>query len=118
MKKQNVVQGTFILVVAGLITKVLGMVNRVMVTRLLGEDGIGVYMLIGPTLMLLTTFASIGLPIAIPTLISRATERQKRFYPFHSLSLWFRAYLSVLYYSLLPNHWLFTYSKMREPIYL
>lgn len=78
MKKQNVVQGTFILVVAGLITKVLGMVNRVMVTRLLGEDGIGVYMLIGPTLMLLTTFASIGLPIAIPTLISRATERQKK----------------------------------------
>ena len=35
-------------------------------------------MLIAPTLMLLTTFASIGLPIAIPTLISRANERQKK----------------------------------------
>ena len=54
------------------------MVNRVIVTRLLGEDGIGIYMLIAPTLMLLTTFASIGLPIAIPTLISRANERQKK----------------------------------------
>ncbi len=78
MKKQSVAQGTFILVIAGLITKILGMVNRVIVTRLLGEDGIGIYMLIAPTLMLLTTFASIGLPIAIPTLISRANERQKK----------------------------------------
>ena len=78
MKKQSVAQGTLILVVAGLITKVLGMVNRVILTRLLGEDGIGIYMLIAPTLMLVTTFASIGLPIAIPTLISRANERQKK----------------------------------------
>ena len=78
MKKQSIAQGTIILVVAGLITKVLGMVNRVILTRLLGEDGIGIYMLIAPTLMLLTTFSSIGLPIAIPTLISRANERQKK----------------------------------------
>lgn len=78
MKKQSIAQGTMILVLAGLVTKVLGMVNRVIVTRLLGEDGIGIYMLMAPTLMLLTTFASIGLPIAIPTLISRANERQKK----------------------------------------
>ncbi|MDE5976966.1 MAG: oligosaccharide flippase family protein [Turicibacter sp.] len=78
MKKQNIVQGTFILVFTGLITKILGMINRVIVTRLLGEHGIGIYMLIGPTLMLLTTCASIGLPITIPTLISRANERQKK----------------------------------------
>ena len=78
MKKQSVAQGTLILIVAGLITKILGMINRVIVTRLLGEDGIGIYMLISPTLMLLTTFASIGLPVAIPTLISRANKRQKK----------------------------------------
>lgn len=78
MKKQSVAQGTLILVVAGLITKILGMINRIIVTRLLGEDGIGIYMLISPTLMLLTTFASIGLPVAIPTLISRANKRQKK----------------------------------------
>ena len=99
MKKQSVAQGTFILVIAGLITKILGMVNRVIVTRLLGEDGIGIYMLIAPTLMLLTTFASIGLPIAIPTLISRANERQKK----HSLNKLFE--LSSLSY-LLTGHYL------------
>ena len=37
MKKQSVAQGTLILVLAGLITKILGMVNRVIVTRLLGS---------------------------------------------------------------------------------
>ena len=33
MKKQSVAQGTFILVIAGLITKILGMVNRVLLSH-------------------------------------------------------------------------------------
>ncbi|MGL4335436.1 MAG: stage V sporulation protein B [Turicibacter sp.] len=77
MKKQSVAQGTLILIVAGFITKILGMVNRIIITRLLGDSGVGIYMLIAPTMMLLMTVASIGLPVAIPTLISRANKRQK-----------------------------------------
>ena len=78
MKKQTLTQGTMILIVTGFIIKVLGMINRIIVTRLLGVAGVGIYMLITPTLMLLATFASIGLPVAIPTLISRANSRQKK----------------------------------------
>ncbi len=78
MKKQTVAQGTLILLVAGFLNRILGMVNRIIVTRYLGDDGVGLYMLIAPTMMLLTTFASIGLPVAIPALISKATIRQKK----------------------------------------
>ena len=77
MKKQTITQGTMILIVAGFITKILGMLNRIIVARLLGEEGMGIFMLVQPTIMLLATFASIGLPVAIPTLISRANARQK-----------------------------------------
>ncbi|HAX73182.1 MAG TPA: stage V sporulation protein B, partial [Firmicutes bacterium] len=78
MKKQSLVQATLILIIAGFVTKVLGMVNRIVVTRMLGEGGVGLYMLIMPSMMLLSTIATIGLPVAIPTLISRAKQRQKK----------------------------------------
>lgn len=78
MKKQTITQGTIILIAAGFITKILGMLNRIIVTRQLGQEGIGIYMLIQPTIILLATFASIGLPVAIPALISRSDSRQKK----------------------------------------
>ena len=78
MKKQTVAQGALILLIAGFMNRVLGMVGRIVLTRYLGDDGVGLYMLIAPTMMLLMTLASIGLPIAIPTLISRSNVRQNR----------------------------------------
>ena len=72
------VQATFIMVVVGFLIKLLGIVNRVVITRALGESGIGVYMLISPTIMLLATLATVGLPIAIPALISRGDIKEKK----------------------------------------
>ena len=78
MKKQTVTQGTIILIIAGFISKILGMFNRIIITRQLGHEGVGIFMLIQPTIMLLATFASLGLPVAIPALISRGNSRQKK----------------------------------------
>ena len=66
------------MIAVGFVTKILGMANRVFITRLLGEVGIGVYMLISPTVMLLATLATVGLPVAISTLVSRENMRQKK----------------------------------------
>lgn len=76
MKRQTMAQATLVMVGVGFLTKVLGMVNRVIITRSLGEDGIGVYMLISPTVMLLATLATIGLPVAIPALVSRGELKE------------------------------------------
>jgi len=78
MRKQTMVQATFIMVIVGLITKILGVINRILITRNLGETGIGVYMLLSPTVMLLATISTIGLPVAIPTLVSRGEIKESK----------------------------------------
>lgn len=78
MKKQTMVQATFIMIVVGFIIKILGIINRIIVTRSLGETGVGVYMLISPTVMLLATLATVGLPVAIPALVSRGDIKERK----------------------------------------
>ena len=78
MKKQTMIQATFIMIAVGFVTKILGVVNRIIITRSLGETGIGVYMLISPTIMLLATLATVGLPVAIPALVSRGEIKERK----------------------------------------
>ena len=78
MKKQTMIQATFIMIMVGFVTKILGVINRIIITRSLGETGIGVYMLISPTIMLLATLATVGLPVAIPALIARGEIKERK----------------------------------------
>ncbi|MFZ3588295.1 stage V sporulation protein B [Bacillus sp. DJP31] len=72
MSKQTFLQGTFILILAGFITRVLGFVNRIVVARIMGEEGVGLYMMAVPTLLLTITLTQLGLPIAISKLVAEA----------------------------------------------
>ncbi|TYR82297.1 stage V sporulation protein B [Priestia megaterium] len=65
-------QGTIILIVAGLITRVLGFVNRIVIARMIGDEGVGLYMMAVPTLVLVITLTQLGLPIAISKLVAEA----------------------------------------------
>ena len=78
MKKQTMMQATFMMIVVGFVTKVLGVANRIIITRSLGDAAIGVYMLISPTVMLLATLATIGLPVAIPALVARGDIKERK----------------------------------------
>ena len=51
MTKQTFLRGTLILIIAGLITRVLGFVNRIVVARFVGEEGVGLYMMAVTTLV-------------------------------------------------------------------
>lgn len=70
-------KSTFILLLGGFITKILGMINKIVMTRILGVEGIGMYMLISPTFMLLISFASLGLPIAVSKLVAEDKRNNK-----------------------------------------
>lgn len=72
MTKQSFVKGTLILVLAGLITRLLGFINRIVVARLMGEEGIGLYNMALPTLFLIYTLSQFGLPIAISKRVAEA----------------------------------------------
>jgi stage V sporulation protein B len=65
-------KGTIILIIAGLITRILGFINRIVVARLIGEEGVGLYMMAVPSLVLAITITQIGLPVAISKLVAEA----------------------------------------------
>jgi stage V sporulation protein B len=68
-------KGTFILLVAGLITRVLGFINRIVIARSIGEEGVGLYMMAFPTFILVVTITQLGLPIAISKNIAEAEAK-------------------------------------------
>ncbi|MFC3039167.1 stage V sporulation protein B [Virgibacillus xinjiangensis] len=72
MTKQTFLQGALILIAAGMITRFLGFINRIVVARLMGEEGIGLYMMALPTLFLVITLTQFGLPVAISKRVAEA----------------------------------------------
>jgi len=77
MKKSKFIKSTIILIVGGFITKILGMIIKVVMTRLLGTEGIGIYMMIIPTFSLLIALAQLGLPVAISKLVAEDKKNNK-----------------------------------------
>ena len=75
--KNKFIKSTFILIIGGFITKIIGMFIKIVMTRLLGTLGIGMYSLISPTFMLLISLASLGLPIAISKLVAEDKRNNK-----------------------------------------
>ncbi|MBP3038015.1 stage V sporulation protein B [Bacillaceae bacterium Marseille-Q3522] len=65
-------KGTMILLIAGLITRVLGFINRIVIARFIGEEGVGLYMMAFPTFILVITITQFGLPVAISKNVAEA----------------------------------------------
>ncbi|MDD4036033.1 MAG: polysaccharide biosynthesis protein [Bacilli bacterium] len=80
MRKEKFITSTIILIIGGFITKVLGMFIKIVITRLIGLEGIGLYMLILPTFSLFMTLAQLGLPVAISKLVAEETKNNKRLF--------------------------------------
>ncbi len=68
--KNKLIQSTIILLIGGFVTKILGMVIKIVMTRFMGTEGIGIYMLLLPTFMLFIALAQLGFPIAISKLVA------------------------------------------------
>ena len=68
--KNKFLRATFILMLGGLITKLLGFGIRIIYTRMVGSDAINLYSLVMPTYSLLLTIATLSLPVVISKLIS------------------------------------------------
>lgn len=72
MSKQSFIQGTMILVLAGIVSKVLGMINKITLSRVIGAEGMGLYHMAFPTLILVLTLTTGGFPVAISKRIAEA----------------------------------------------
>lgn len=69
MKKQSLVKGTFILGLAGISAKFLGIFFRWPLIMLIGDEGIGYYQMSYPLYMFFIATAS-GIPVAISKIVS------------------------------------------------
>lgn len=76
--KEKFILSTIILLVGGFLTKILGMVIKIVMTRLMGTEGIGLYMLILPTFSLFIALAQAGFPIAISKLVAEDNKNNKK----------------------------------------
>ena len=74
--KDKFLQGAFILTVAGLAVKVLGSVNRILLSRLLGGEGIGLYQLAYPIYLFLISVSGAGVPVAISILVAKKVAQK------------------------------------------
>ena len=62
------VKGTLILTIAGFVVKAIGSINWILLSRILGGEGIGIYQMAFPIYLLLLQISSAGVPIAISIL--------------------------------------------------
>jgi len=78
MKKNKFIKSTLILIIGGFITKILGMIIKIVMTRKVGTTGIGLYMLVNPTFLLFISLATLGMPTAISKLVSEDKRNNKK----------------------------------------
>ena len=76
--KNKFVMGTIILLTGGFFSKFLGFVLRIIITRQIGTEGIGLYSLVMPTFGLFITIATFSYPVAISKIISAKGKSSKK----------------------------------------
>ena len=77
--KEKFIKSTIILIIGGLITKILSLVIRIIMTRKVGVMGIGLYMLVLPTFNLFITISTLSFPIAISKLVAENNRNNKKY---------------------------------------
>lgn len=70
--------GTIILLTGGFFSKFLGFVLKIIITRQIGTEGIGLYSLVMPTFGLFITIATFSYPVAISKIISARGKSSKK----------------------------------------
>ena len=70
--------GTVILTLTGLVSRIIGFFYRIYLSRLFGEEGMGLYQLLSPVLSLSFSLTAAGYQTAISKLVAEQTARQKK----------------------------------------
>ncbi|MCL6516515.1 stage V sporulation protein B [Alicyclobacillus sp.] len=78
MIQRSFLHGTLVLMLSGVITRILGFVYRIYLSRLIGAEGMGLFQMVWPLTSLALTFITAGLPIAISKLVAEAYVQRDR----------------------------------------
>ncbi len=78
--KEKFMKSVIILLIGGLLTKILGMLIKITMSRLIGTEGLGLYMMILPTFSLFIGIGQFGLPTALSKLIAEKRKNNIRLF--------------------------------------
>lgn len=100
--KTNFIKGAAILTAAGITSRFLGLFYRVIITRLIGSEGVGLYQMAYPIYTILLVVSVSGIPVALARLVSehialgQGKQADRIFRIARNLSLIFGGLISVL----------------------
>ncbi|TVY11937.1 stage V sporulation protein B [Paenibacillus cremeus] len=99
MTKQSFIKGTLILLAAGIINRILGFIPRITLPRVIGAEGIGLYQMGWPFLIVILTVVTGGIPIAIAKLVAAAEAEgdEQRVRSIFRVSLGLSTAISILF---------------------
>lgn len=75
--RSKLIKNTLVLIATSLIIRVLSLANRIILTRLLGNEGISLYVIILPSLMLFMSIAGFSLNTALSKVIAENAVSKK-----------------------------------------
>lgn len=79
-KNKRFVYNTFLIIISGAIVKFLGLLNKIYITRLLGTNGMSLYVLAFPTIILFISLSGFSLNVTTSKLIAEGLST-KRYSP-------------------------------------
>ena len=77
IKNNLFLKSTLVLLIGGILGKAVGFILRIIITRYLGTEGMGLYSLLSPTSSLLTVIATFSYPTSISKVISEKSATPK-----------------------------------------
>lgn len=78
--KEKFMKSVMILLIGGLLTKLLGMLIKIIMSRLIGTEGLGLYMMVLPTFSLFIGIGQFGLPTALSKLVAEKRKNNIRLF--------------------------------------
>jgi len=118
-KGESFLKGTFILTVAGFVVKVIGSLNWIFVSRILGGEGIGLYQMAFPIYFFAMTVSQAGVPVAISIITAEKVALKDIFGArrvFHiSMALMLVTGLVFSFLTYFAADWLIDWQFVRDP---
>lgn len=75
-KNKKFLKGTLILTISSIVVKVIGALNWVILSRVMGGEGIGIYQMGFPLYLMAITVSSAGLPVAISIITAEKVAQE------------------------------------------
>lgn len=112
-------KGTLILTVAGIVVKVIGSLNWIFVSRILGGEGIGLYQMAFPIYFFAFTISTAGVPVAISIITAERVALKdvwgaKRIFKI-AMSLMFFTGIVFTALTYFGAQWLIDFHFIRDP---